>query len=205
MAGTDSPQVLQSMRIGAVSYVMPGEILQRPSQMPCGSGDRCVACPEWATLDLASKSMNFYELRSRNTKEHFWTLQDVFRPRHRDCSIPWLRPPPASAKDKVAKVCWCTGFTLAWPKLPVKIISGIYGNKGWRMMEVSFCLHQLKICWDYMIIRHDWHDDIWPSILPRNTSSIDSDAAKLANTKLWDLIFLGCWIEWFVFHPWIEC
>jgi hypothetical protein len=25
----------------------------------------------------------------------------------------------------VAKVCWCTGFTLAWPKLPTKIISGI--------------------------------------------------------------------------------
>ena len=113
-------------------HVMPGEILQRPSQMPCGSGDRCVACPEWATLDLASKSMNFCELRSRNTKEHFWTLQDVFRPRHRDCSIPWLRPPPVSAKDKVAKVCWCTGFTLAWPKLPTTIISGIYGNKGWR-------------------------------------------------------------------------
>lgn len=30
---------------------------------------------------------------------------------HNDCSMPWLRPPLASARDSVAKVCWCTGFT----------------------------------------------------------------------------------------------
>ena len=73
-------------------HLFPGGSLS-----PSGFVGRCEACV-WTRGTESPNAQN-----SSN--------QLPLQPGSKDCNIPWLRPPVAKAKDKVAKVCWCTGFT----------------------------------------------------------------------------------------------